>query len=53
MNLIEPIALAMLGLALVAGVAALVYVLLPSSVLQAAAHHGRYAGVGAGSKLND
>ncbi len=51
MNLIEVIVWLISGLALVAGVPAVLYFLLPQSVLEAAARHGRYAGLGTGSRL--
>jgi hypothetical protein len=49
MNLIAVVVLSILGLVLVAGVPAVLYFLLPRSVLEAAMHHGRYAGLGARS----
>ena len=53
MNLVAVVVLLISGLALVAGVPGMLYVLLPQSVLQAAARHGRYAGLGARSELNN
>jgi hypothetical protein len=46
MNVMEVVVLLISGLALVAGVPAVLYFLLPQSVLEAAARHGRYAGLG-------
>jgi hypothetical protein len=51
MNLIEMVVLSILCLALVAGVPAVLYFLLPQAVLEAATRHGRYAGLGARSQL--
>ncbi|MGA2188789.1 MAG: hypothetical protein ABSH33_09665 [Steroidobacteraceae bacterium] len=47
MNLIAVVVLSILGLVLVAGVPAMLYFLLPRTVLEAAMRHGRYAGLGA------
>jgi hypothetical protein len=52
MNPIEAVTLSILGLALVAGVPAVLYFFLPRSVLEAATRHGRYVGLGARSRLH-
>jgi hypothetical protein len=52
MNPIEAVTLSILGLALVAGVPALLYFFLPRSVFEAATRHGRYVGLGARSRLH-
>ena len=46
MHVTESIVLELLGLALVIGVPALLYFLLPQAVLDTATRHGRYAGLG-------
>jgi hypothetical protein len=53
MTVIEVVVLLISGLALAAGVPAVLYFLLPQSVLESATRHGRYAGLGIRNRLSD
>jgi hypothetical protein len=46
MNSVELLTVVILGLATIAGLSAAIYVSLPISLLNSAALHGRYAGLG-------
>ncbi len=53
MNTVELLSVVVLGLATVAGVSAAIYVCLPVSLLNSAARHGRYAGLGMSAPRGD
>jgi hypothetical protein len=53
MDMIMPVLLMVIGMALVTGLSATLYLRLPKTVFRSATRHGRYFGLGAQNSVSD